>query len=668
MNTENKIGLMSVDDLRGMKFFIPNYQRGYRWDSLQVVELLDDLFSFSGQKGYYCLQPLAVRKRVNDVDGLVSGTREILDSPGDDVIDRINRLMSDSVKWEVIDGQQRLTTIFIVLKVINAALSQYSIEYETRPATDDNEGSASFLDNILSRDKAAADRNIDYYHMWSARVTSEKWLSDREKECPDIRNLMLDTILHRVKFIWYESVSENPIEVFTRLNIGKIALTNAELIKAIILNKSNFRENPEEDVEKTQLEISEKWDEIESALHNEELWLFLNDPQDDRPTRIDFIFELLKSTDRYGLKALLGNEKYGLEIGDDRYSVYRYFAAAMKYSHQEKTSLPDRMKAIWNDVTSVFDTFLEWFNDEKYYHYIGFLLWDCEESKLDKFPLVRELYDEWSGNVKDTKVHDKDTFLDFLKGKIRDKVINLGEKDLDSLLFGEHKGKIKRVLLLHNICTTIDQQQVQEDKYRLHVFYKFPFHLFKQETWNVEHVDSATTNELKRPKERRAWARAALCALGPGCREEMSERLKAVVRGKCDDETFVPLFGEVEKLLPENDRLVAPENSMGDDNERMHLWNLALLDEGTNKAYHNSIFSVKRSFIINKEYGRHCSLDDDGNVKEDDGKAIAFVPVCTKQVFMKYYTKGANGLLCWGRADAASYLKDIKDKLKPFLK
>ena len=40
---ENKIELKSVRELLGMKFFIPNYQRGYRWTEQQVLDLLNDI-------------------------------------------------------------------------------------------------------------------------------------------------------------------------------------------------------------------------------------------------------------------------------------------------------------------------------------------------------------------------------------------------------------------------------------------------------------------------------------------------------------------------------------------------------------------------------------------------------------------------------------------------
>lgn len=44
---ENKIELKSVSELLGMKFFIPSYQRGYRWTEQQVKDLLEDILEFA---------------------------------------------------------------------------------------------------------------------------------------------------------------------------------------------------------------------------------------------------------------------------------------------------------------------------------------------------------------------------------------------------------------------------------------------------------------------------------------------------------------------------------------------------------------------------------------------------------------------------------------------
>jgi uncharacterized protein with ParB-like and HNH nuclease domain len=66
---ENKIGLKSIKELLGMNFFIPAYQRGYRWKETQVKQLLDDIWQFRENKTegeFYCLQPVVVTKRIKD--------------------------------------------------------------------------------------------------------------------------------------------------------------------------------------------------------------------------------------------------------------------------------------------------------------------------------------------------------------------------------------------------------------------------------------------------------------------------------------------------------------------------------------------------------------------------------------------------------------------------
>ena len=126
---ENKIELKSVSELLGMKFFIPNYQRGYRWTEQQVKDLLNDIWEFSKKKKqeyeFYCLQPLVVKRKDEDVLNSIKAATSI---------EEVETLLKGS--WEVIDGQQRLTTLFIILSVLEEK-SLYSIEYETRDDSKD---------------------------------------------------------------------------------------------------------------------------------------------------------------------------------------------------------------------------------------------------------------------------------------------------------------------------------------------------------------------------------------------------------------------------------------------------------------------------------------------------------------------------------------------------
>lgn len=133
---ENKIELKAVNELLEMKFFIPSYQRGYRWTEQQVKDLLNDILEFSQKKKqeyeFYCLQPLVVKRKDEDVLNSIKAATSI---------EEVETLLKGS--WEVIDGQQRLTTLFIILSVLEEK-SLYSIEYETRNDSKD------FLKNLIS--------------------------------------------------------------------------------------------------------------------------------------------------------------------------------------------------------------------------------------------------------------------------------------------------------------------------------------------------------------------------------------------------------------------------------------------------------------------------------------------------------------------------------------
>ena len=108
-----RVELKAVSELFGEHFFIPSYQRGYRWTDTQIRELLEDLYDFALEhtkgESYYCLQPVIVKKR-------------------DD-------------KWELVDGQQRLTALWLISALYycsnrrflkNIERKQYSLEYQEK--------------------------------------------------------------------------------------------------------------------------------------------------------------------------------------------------------------------------------------------------------------------------------------------------------------------------------------------------------------------------------------------------------------------------------------------------------------------------------------------------------------------------------------------------------
>ena len=238
-----------VSDIKGT-FYVPSYQRGYRWGADEVLRLLNDVYT-NGKKNY-CLQPVVVRNN------------------GD--------------SYELIDGQQRLTTLYLIyryMKNVNPFFNEpsFSLEYQTR------DNSAEFLRTI---DLSRREENIDFWFIANAYETIQKWF----EEDMQIRVLhVFEYFKEDVKIIWYEvGENEDAISLFTRLNIGKIPLTSAELVKAMFLS-SNSAGGMDR---KNQEEISLQWDNMEKELHDDSLWYFLTNRTNARyQTRIDLILDLI---------------------------------------------------------------------------------------------------------------------------------------------------------------------------------------------------------------------------------------------------------------------------------------------------------------------------------------------------------------------------------------
>ena len=125
-----------VADIRG-SFYIPSYQRGYRWSETEVVRLLDDIYQ-NGKKNY-CLQPVVVRKKED--------------------------------RYELIDGQQRLTTLYLIykyMKNVNPFFNEpaFTLSYQTRDQSEE------FLKTL---DMTKQDDNIDFWFIAKAYNTIKKW-------------------------------------------------------------------------------------------------------------------------------------------------------------------------------------------------------------------------------------------------------------------------------------------------------------------------------------------------------------------------------------------------------------------------------------------------------------------------------------------------------------
>ena len=619
---ENIIEMKSVSNLLGLKFFIPSYQRGYRWNEQQIEDLLNDINDFrpesvnnSDEGTWYCLQPLVVKK-VKKVD-----------IPCDEA--------TEEEDWyEVIDGQQRLTTIYLIIHYFNEMWNEKlpTISYATR------NDSYDFLRNLEINETEEAvtpgkefKDYIDYFYMKHAYSTIHKWACKQGETFNN--NDFQSKFIHHTRVIWYETVDEDPIKVFTRLNIGKISLTNAELIKALFLNRSNFRVSDDKHLKLRQQEIASEWDNIEYTLQNDEFWLFLNEKGYSRPTRIDFIFDLICEQN----KLELNKEKYG-KIGSDDYRTFRYF---YEYFYSDQSNI----EKCWNEVKAYFQTFKEWYEDLELYHYVGYLIVHGHT--------IHNLVADWNASA------DKSYFVIELKKKIASEIKKCPSLDYQYKVDGSDKGKCKPILLFHNIQTIVNQNKNNLDnvKYQIGIFHKFPFHLYKIESWDVEHINSNTTNEEDDIMTQKQWLLNVYLSADEELKTKIHDFFEPVKEERKEERN--KLFHEIKNHFPQTDDWT-PE-------EKNRIWNYTLLDSSTNRSYGNALFSGKRQVIIGKDKGIKISIPKmtkDGRlqfIKEEKAES-SFVPICTKQVFMKYYSPIMSEANYWTKKiDAEGYVNDIKE-------
>lgn len=573
--------LKPINTLRSKKFYIPAYQRGYRWTKQQVLDLLEDIKDFRASDEdrnpdrFYCLQPIVVRQRENPEE------------------------------WEVVDGQQRITTLFLILQYFNRRLIEelrgelYEIDFETRKRS---------KDFLREPNEAQAEENVDFHFIYIAYQTIKEWFTDKENLIDGFK----DDLLNRVKIIWYElPESENAVNAFTRLNIGKIPLTNAELIRALFLRSKNFSLRTSK---LEQLKIAQEWDLMEKALQDDEFWYFLIKGP-DRTNRIEFIFDLITEANK-------GNNQ---SIIDSLYS-FHHFNKILASGNTSPESL-------WTKVKNYFQTLEEWYRDKELFHLIGYLI-NEGETVLKLIQLNESENKSVFRRMLKTRIFKRllpNTELEEDEDALRDTIHNF----LNDLEYGEDSREIKSALLLFNITSIIANEKS---------IVRFRFDYFKKDKWDIEHIRSVTDGQPTANPDRKFWLEVVCQYLEKTGEAENPLRNKAtemLSKGNYTAvEEFEALYSDILKHFDEHEPNEA-EDGIG---------NLALLDSGTNRAYKNAVFQIKRKRLLDR--------DQEGT----------FVPLCTRNAFLKVYSNKPLNLLSWTTEDQENYLAAMTDTLTKFFK
>jgi uncharacterized protein with ParB-like and HNH nuclease domain len=599
-NVKDPLTLLPINKILDGQFFIPYYQRGFRWTKQQVEDLLNDIDSFipvqiqgkPDEETFYCLQPIVLKKCNEQVKAE-------------------NQLEGEW--YEVIDGQQRLTTMYLIMHYANEMWTgrqknkEITINYQTR------KGSMDFLKDITVEEDDTvkiSKKYIDYYYISSAYRTIHKWVSNYSdnKGKPFDENKFKSKFNSNAQIIWYEvAETENSTKLFERLNIGKIPLTNAELIKALFLSSSSFPDLSSNEQLIKRIEIARLWDDMEHKLNEPDakFWSFItNKKRETFATKIELILDMIarkKDDER------------------DPLATFIYFSKLQKEQGLEE---------IWKSIEHHYLTLNEWFKNKKMYHKIGYLI--TAKSKVSISDLVAK-------SIKSTK----SDFNTYLNQKIAETV----NFEITELRYERHPSQIQNVLLLFNVETIRLSDSISE-------FYPFKQH--KDNHWSLEHIHARNSENFDKTKKDTwlDWLNSHKQILQEFLDNDQFD--KGQVLKVIDDinrynnkqitwERFSVLFDSINNIFTDEQESI--------DLESEGFLNLALLSQPDNSALNNAVFEVKRREIIR--------LDKEGS----------FIPICTRRLFMKYYNDNSSNeqFYFWTKKDRENYGKAIREKLEKYL-
>lgn len=613
MSSTNAISLVGIEDfLANKKFVIPSYQRGYRWGKIQINELIDDISDFSIKnksrkllsnvvdKTYYLLQNLMLKDEKTDKDCYV-----------------------------VVDGQQRLTTMHLVINSIFGENNKYSYEiyYEKYSKN---------IDEIIKE----GDVTVDGYYLSEAKKLIDEALQDKKEK--EIRRLIED---NRIKFINYlieDKVKEE--EAFANVNMGKVPLTTGEKIKGLMLQRSKYSD---EKINRDVYNIANEWNKIEEELHSDDLFWFFNS-KDKKYSRIETIFDIYAKVKNNG------------SLDSVREDLLSYYLLVKEL---EKSDIEKVRNEKWKEITKYFTYIKDWFNDRKLYHYIGY--WIYINSKNDS---KKEIEDDFKEIVKEYENNSKSNFAKYMRKRIIDDLLTKNKKkeyaDLDALLNDVRysDSKVINVLLLFNIVIILSDLENE----------KFSFDKYKKDNYDIEHINPRTdvfSSEIDKVR----WI-AGMTEYYKVHKDDfdnvtdkngvklldykMFEIIERIIKGELnanDKAGEEKIRSSYEQYLSkdfenETDGLM---NFLTDGGtfENDGIGNLVLLNESINRGYGNHIYPIKYEYI--QKYN----------------ETTKFIPIATRNAIFKYYSgeKGRTNIMKWTDNDFDGYKEKILKELNKFI-
>jgi len=649
--------VIHISDLNGAQFNIPGYQRGYRWETKHVHALLKDILEFdSSSEPFYCLQPLVVVKN------------EDLSKNSEKVI------------YDVIDGQQRLTTLFLILHCTNNTRLDYSLRYErlgTGASNKYDDERVLKFDQLCNPTEEQISKTADYFYLYQAIKDIKQWIKVTQERISDPAAIVGDCIapsryrrnnylteegiddpnkgLKDVRFIWYDAgndevhasnIKTTPIATFRRLNHGKTPLTAAELIKALLFQCDLYSDDIKALMKEVAFRRSTEWNDMEIRLQNPFLWNMICPIEYNRPSHIDLVLsfvaqDLLAELPEGSIKTLENDSDYDYQVFDT-YLRYGIEDGEIGDIYREK------VEYIWNKIHDCFSVFINWYEDRTIYHYIGLLVTLTNRKGLVHLNFLRELKKKYEESIRPSFIHH-------LKAEIARKIILNGNDRIEDLNYLDNWDSIVNILKVFNVQKTLDRESEGQ---------RFSFEFCRQMTPSLEHIHPQHLAEGDIPFDTLCnWYQDKKFAILNSGNSSIIEALHEPISildlyltKESGEKKYKENLEECKKSIAIIDELF--DTLANIDEAALHnICNMALVDKETNSALGNKMMDGKRV----KLYERAKLFDSSNHEKG------AYIMTGTWMVFNKEFSEDVRNMKFWEPEDRKKYLEAIEDVYNDFI-
>lgn len=432
-------------------YHIPEYQRGYKWSSDEVNKLLKDIETFIDKNKFvgdkfYCLQNITLVPN------------------------------SNGFALNVVDGQQRLTTLIILLSRLGLQnLVSKKIEYAVRASTQ------KFLTTFVTKELANSEEHDfkidwkifneshlgydhqDIYYIYSTIKTIDKWFLEKDE---DYKNNFRNGLLNHVKLIVNRIDSDKEEKVFGNLNSKRIPLDGADLVRAILITRVSNEESEKVGDIKNIIRVNERRVRIGLELDEMNAWWSKDETKGYFKTFIKSKSEgdIIFNAENYPLNNLF------LLFSEQRGKT----SLTLDLIEEQESAL-----GLYKELIQLHHTLKDWYQDKEIYHYLGFLF---GQTKIT----FHTVFEKWK------KSKDRLAFKKDLKDDICISIF--GESSICKTFLQIENwykdSKLVKVLLVLDIISSLPKERA-----------KLPYLAFTKSNNDIEHIFPQNPEEVKEKKE-----------------------------------------------------------------------------------------------------------------------------------------------------------------------